>query len=131
MAKELEHWQVEDAKRLKDLFDQNAKTNQTEFAIRQGIGTQGMLWQYMNARRPLNLAVVASCAEGLGVSIDDISPTLAAQVREIRSKLKGEAKWPFRSVDEMKVSQMDGQQLAHLEAALLISAAQLGLDVKK
>lgn len=40
-------------------------------------------------------------------------------------------KWPFRSIDESKVRGMDDMSLAQLEAAALIAAAQVGLDIKR
>lgn len=41
------------------------------------------------------------------------------------------AKWPFNLVDESKVRSLDDAQRNQLEAGIILSAAQLGLDVKK
>lgn len=41
------------------------------------------------------------------------------------------AKWPFTSIDEGKVRSLDDAQRNQLEAGIILSAAQLGLDVKK
>lgn len=38
--------------------------------------------------------------------------------------------WPFASINEAKVRVLDATQLAQLEAAILIAAGQVGLDVK-
>lgn len=39
--------------------------------------------------------------------------------------------WPFRKVSKEKIESLDCHDQAGLEAAILLSAAQLGLDVKK
>lgn len=40
--------------------------------------------------------------------------------------------WPFETIDEQKVRALDPQrERMQLEAAILLAAAQLGLDVKK
>lgn len=39
--------------------------------------------------------------------------------------------WPFPTIDEAKVRALDDTKRNQLEAAIIISAAQLGLDVKK
>lgn len=39
--------------------------------------------------------------------------------------------WPFHTIDEAKVRALDDTKRNQLEAAIIISAAQLGLDVKK
>lgn len=41
------------------------------------------------------------------------------------------AEWPFCLIDEEKLRKLDPIQMAQLEAAILIAAAQVGLDVKK
>ncbi|WP_025917692.1 XRE family transcriptional regulator [Herminiimonas sp. CN] len=79
--KTLEQWQIEDAKRLKDLFAKRApKITQVEFGEKFDIGSQGMVWQYTAGRRPLNIKAAAAFARGLNVNIESFSPTLAAQI---------------------------------------------------
>lgn len=39
--------------------------------------------------------------------------------------------WPFKTIDEAKVRALDTARLNQLEAGIIISAAQLGLDVRK
>lgn len=39
--------------------------------------------------------------------------------------------WPLSSIDESKVRELDERARAQLEAAILIAAGQVGLDVKK
>lgn len=57
------------------------ETSQGEFGKRSGIGTAGMVWQYLNGHRPLNLAAARKFATAMGVPVDDFSPRLAAEAR--------------------------------------------------
>lgn len=84
---QIEQWQLEDSQRLKQLFKERSRLNQTEFGVRYGIGNQGYVWQLMNGRRPLNIDTVKKFADGLGCSIDEISPTLARRVTEASNHL--------------------------------------------
>jgi hypothetical protein len=84
----MEKWQLEDAKRLRTLWDDKKEASegalsQAEFGAQWSIGSQGMVHQYLAGLAPLNHAAVGKFARGLGVLIDDISPTLADQIREL------------------------------------------------
>ncbi|MET3134983.1 hypothetical protein AAKU55_005286 [Oxalobacteraceae bacterium GrIS 1.11] len=80
--KQIEQWQADDAERLRQLFDNRMpKVSQAEFGDLHGIGTQGMVWQYLAGRRPLNIEAAVAFARGLGVGIIAFSPTIAAQIR--------------------------------------------------
>jgi hypothetical protein len=76
-------WQIEDARRLSELWERKKTTSQAEFGAATGIGTQGMVHQYLSGTTPLNLSAVGKFAAGLEVRIDEISPTLADQVRDL------------------------------------------------
>lgn len=78
--KKLEDWQIADAARLKALFDKKVTKSQQAFGEDHGIGTQGMVWQYLHGVRPLNLDALTKFAEGLGVSAREISPTLWGRI---------------------------------------------------
>lgn len=75
--KELEPWQKDDAARLKKLYNDAGPSSQDSFGAENGIGSQGMVWQYLNGNRPLNLPAAIKFANGLGVRVSDFSPTLA------------------------------------------------------
>lgn len=77
----LEKWQIDDAARLKELFDSKAQFAQEEFGRRFEVGTQGMVWQYLNARRALNVKAASAFAKALGVPVDSFSPRLADEIR--------------------------------------------------
>lgn len=77
-----------EAAALKNLFERyqasqlrsGVKVTQIGFAHDHGIGTtQGIIWQYLNAKIPLNLQAAVKFAEGLRVQVKDFSPRLAAE----------------------------------------------------
>lgn len=82
MAKELEKWQKDDAVRLKRIFDKSGHS-QLQFGHEFDIGNQSMVSQYLNGERPLNLGAAGNFARGLNCLIDDFSPRLAAQIRDL------------------------------------------------
>lgn len=67
--------------RLRELFNKRAGMSQQEFAERFGLGTQGMVWQYLSGYRPLNYEAAAKFAKGLNCRIDDFSPEMAESLR--------------------------------------------------
>jgi transcriptional regulator with XRE-family HTH domain len=78
--KPLEDWQVQDAARLKRLFESRSELSQLEFGSEFEIGSQGVVWQYLNGHIPLNLSAAIKFARGLGAAVKDFSPTLALQL---------------------------------------------------
>lgn len=87
-SRQLEAWQVEDARRLKALF--NARKahkkmlgetfTQETFAEQCGLSSAAMVWQYLNAHRPLNIQAAAAFARCLEVPVGQFSPTLEGQI---------------------------------------------------
>lgn len=71
-----------DSERLRALWNQKATMSQTAFGKRFGIGTHGMVSQYLSGRAALNLTAAVKFARGLGVSLSDISPSLAREAME-------------------------------------------------
>jgi transcriptional regulator with XRE-family HTH domain len=67
--------------RLRKLFEERAGMSQLEFAEKHGLGTQGMVWQYLSGYRPLNFEAAAKFAKGLGCTIRDISPEMEKALR--------------------------------------------------
>lgn len=70
-------------KKLKSLYAERieaAGMSQSEFGKAYGIGTQGMVWQYLNGYRPLSYESAAKFAKGLGCRIGDISPEMAEEL---------------------------------------------------
>lgn len=87
-SKKLERWQAEDAARLRELFrehqakelERGNKVTQATFGEDHGIGSQGMMHQYLKPLTPLNLPAAVKFAKGLRCKVIDFSPTLAQQV---------------------------------------------------
>lgn len=121
----------DDAARLKALFKDKAKLTQSEFGARYGIGSQGMVWQYLNGTRPLNVSAAKNFANGLGVSIDDFSPSIAEIINEAGQRTASSEPWPFSKVDERKLRHLNKTEAAQIEGAILLIAAQLGIDIRQ
>lgn len=68
---------VEEAGRLNALFKDRAGMSQEAFGDAYDIGTQGMVWQYLNAKSPLNVEAAINFARGLRCKISEFSPRLA------------------------------------------------------
>ncbi|MPQ57618.1 S24 family peptidase [Duganella sp. FT27W] len=83
-------WQLDDAARLKALLAaREPKISQAEFGMQFDIGSQGMVWQYVAGRRPLNIKAATAFARGLAVPVDAFSPTIAAQIAEASRSVAG------------------------------------------
>jgi transcriptional regulator with XRE-family HTH domain len=69
---------------LKRLYEDRIRDSlsQEEFGREYGIGTQGMVWQYLNGYTPLNIEVAWKFAEGLRCTIKDISPQMDDVIRD-------------------------------------------------
>lgn len=68
---------VEEARKLKALFNERAGMSQEAFGDKYGLGSQGMVWQYLNARSPLNLEAAIKFARALQCFVREFSPRLA------------------------------------------------------
>ena len=70
--------------RLREIFQERLPDGMTqeEFGELHGIGSQGMVWQYLNGWTPLNIEAAAKFAKGLNCTIADISPEMAAEIKE-------------------------------------------------
>jgi transcriptional regulator with XRE-family HTH domain len=81
--KPLEPWQKQDAERLRALYKERLPKGMTQlaFAVESGLGkTQGIVAHYLNGVTPLNLSAVIKFARTLNCTVDEISPTLAAEL---------------------------------------------------
>lgn len=82
-SKAIEAWQIADAARLKQIFDSRSpKISQLKFGEEFGIGTQGMVWQYLTGMTPLNIDAATNFAIGLNVPIDAFSATIAGKIAD-------------------------------------------------
>lgn len=76
--KELEPWQKQDAARLKAIWDAKPRPSQQKFAEDFDLSSQPLVWQYLSGHIPLNLEAAIKFAQGLEVSVAEISPVLAS-----------------------------------------------------
>lgn len=85
--------QLEDARRLKALYESKKKElGVTQYTIADELGiTQGAVGHYLNGRNALNVEVASGFAKLLQVSISDFSRAIAAKVAEQAESLNGEA----------------------------------------
>lgn len=93
----------EESAALKRLFTMHSKLSQAAFGAEYGLGTQGNVWQYLNAHSPLNAQAAVKFANGLGVSVREFSPRLADEIEGLSSALPDEIEGgdhaPVRLVD--------------------------------
>lgn len=126
----------EEAAALKRLYD--AKTDglsQAAFAAEYGLGSQGNLWQYLNARSPLNASAASKFAAALGVKVRDFSPRLADEIDALAGAEQdmratpSYRPWPFKRLSQDKICALDHKNFLLLEAAFMDAALGVGLDV--
>jgi hypothetical protein len=67
----------EEAARLKEIWLREKRPTQEHFGATYGIGSQGAVWRFLNAKDPLSLKAARGFAEGLKVDISEFSPRLA------------------------------------------------------
>lgn len=90
---ELTPSQKADAARLKELWDARAqKISQMKFALDNDLGTQGNVGHLLHGRSPLNVVTATKFAKGLGVKIEDFSPTLAEQIKQASNVIEPNAR---------------------------------------
>lgn len=82
---------IEEAAKLRTLFEERAAMSQMRFGEENNLGSQGNVWQYLNARSPLNLEAALKFARGLGCSVSDFSPRLAESLQPTQSQSFGHA----------------------------------------
>jgi len=77
----LHPWQIEDAARLRAIYDSRVMTSQQVFAETSGLGkTQGAISHFLQGRTALHLGAALKFARALRCSVADFSPTLSDQL---------------------------------------------------
>ncbi|MEG1466712.1 MAG: LexA family transcriptional regulator [Hafnia sp.] len=89
--------QLEDAKRLKAIYEAKKKTlGLTQQSIADELNaSQGAVGHYLNGRNALNTKAAAVFAKMLNISISDFSPTLAKEAQQMASSLDANVKNPI------------------------------------
>ena len=108
---------IDDAARLKDIFERRkkeAKSKGIKFT-QETFGakydwSQGAVGQYLNGVIPLNLSAALKFAEGLNVSLDEISPSLAGNYGGlIQSSMDGQ------TLESMQIRPVVDEEESELE----------------
>ncbi len=129
-----------EAAALTALYVDHTELSHGQFGAQFGIGTAGMVWQYLNAHRPLNLDAARKFASGLGVAIDAFSPRLASSAHAARENsrqptnavaMPGTAaeapspypvpstpRWPFKTISRDEMEKLSADQLEVVEAVM-------------
>lgn len=80
---------IQEAAKLLALWEKTKPMSQQNFGLEFGIGSQGMVWQYLNAVAPLNLEAAVRFAKGLRCDVFDFSPRLAELLPTVVRPAKG------------------------------------------
>lgn len=98
--------------------------SQSDLAIRLGVSPQNVTnWK----RRGVPPEQYVRLADVLDCSLDD----LLGRTKYIGRESLPPVRWPYQEIDEGKFRDLAPNHAAKLEGAILLAAAQLGLDVKK
>lgn len=96
---------IQEATRLKALWDSRPHRTQAVFGEHYDLGNQANVGHYLNARSPLNPKAAKAFAAELGCSVADFSPRVAEELSMLSSGLpEGE----FQSVRRASVSFANG-----------------------
>ena len=77
--------QIEDAARLKAIYTaKKSELNLSQLKLGEDyeIGSQGMVWQYLNGKAPLNVDAATKFANALKTTIDAFSPSIALSIEK-------------------------------------------------
>lgn len=108
----LDEAQQADAYRLRVLWDRyraGGGLKQDEFAAEFGLKSQSNVGHYLQGRQPLNLKSATAFARGMGVPIEAISPTIAAQVDEATPILRAAVPAPRIPSSLLELNGAEGQ----------------------
>jgi transcriptional regulator with XRE-family HTH domain len=143
-AKPLSPEQLEDAARLKSKFRmwqavraEAGKPWSQEYCSEQLRMGQSAINQYLNGRIPLNLNALLKFAILIDVPIRELSPALADELEMLTKGYLPHSipaqplPWPFPAIDREKLQRLDRDSLTRLEGAILLTAKQLELDIRK
>jgi transcriptional regulator with XRE-family HTH domain len=125
MATKLTQDQLEDAARLKKIFEsrkaEDRSLTQESLAALCGWKTQSAVTQYLNGVVPLNLDALIKFSLALNASITEISPTLSQRILAVRvsnedSGISKDAMQVARAYDRLERPAQKAAVTAQLEA---------------
>lgn len=80
---------LEEARKLRELWDTRSHPSQAVFGEMYGIGNQSAVSQFLRGQAPLSLKAANGFAQGLDCRIEDFSPRLAAEASSIAGMVAG------------------------------------------
>lgn len=124
---------IEDAGRLLDLYEKKIKGNksQIEFGVDSGIGSQGMVYQYLQGKRPLNIVAATKFAAAMGCKISDFSPSLAKDILEAARYVEGAGVWPHEYLPEDRFMKRSKRERGNLELLVIEKLEDLEAEDEK
>lgn len=111
--------QLEDAKRLKALYESKKKERGvTQYTIADELDiTQGAVGHYLNGRNALNASVASSFAKLLGVNVSDFSPTLASTIAS-QAEVSGETTLEYAGKPRMGAIPVVGEAILGVDGMI-------------
>ena len=109
-----------EAQALRAIWERAKPSSQKEFGIEFGIGGQGAVSNFLAGTSALSLKAAAGFAQGLGCSIEDFSPRLAATAAQIADSM-AESPMTARSLSP---SPAPGMPVVHVP--ILANSASMG-----
>lgn len=85
---------LEEARRLGQLWESRSHPPQAEFGEAYDIGNQSAVSAFLRGKTPLSLKAARGFAAGLGCRIEDFSPRLAAEAAAISNMVTADALRP-------------------------------------
>ena len=124
---------IEDAERLLNFYEKKIKGNksQIEFGEDSGIGSQGMVYQYLQGKRPLNIIAATKFAAAIGCKISDFSPSLAKDILEAARYVEGAGSWPHEYLPKDRFMRRSKRERGNLELLLIEKLEELEAEDEK
>jgi len=110
---------MQDAARLKRLWNEKKPGTQAAFGEDYEIGNQAAVWQYLNGRIPLNVDAAQKFARGLKVDIADFSPTLAKKRDELAAGSAPAGTFTLTAREELVIELLRGLTAEQIEEEFL------------
>lgn len=132
--KPLEDWQKKDAERLRAIWlafkarqPKASRLSESSFGEQMEIGSQGMVWQYLNGHTPLNIDAAEKFARGLECNISDFSQTLSRRIARAAGVALSQLDEPDPKAHEIMIL-MEGMSQESLTGLLGVARALVKKD---
>jgi hypothetical protein len=135
--------QMDEAENLRQLLARCGVKNKSKFAADVGFpGGPSMISQHLSGHRPISMDAAIAYAVHLGVSLDEVSPTVAEEVRAAAGLLRTDAvadgggvyrierekalaEWPLRDISRDTFSKLAEWERLHIQSAVGMAWAHI------